>query len=39
VYFTHLKCQKRIGDYVGEKQKIFENDHPDTFFPTYYARI
>jgi hypothetical protein len=41
----HLKCQKRIGDDVGDikcfykKKKLFlgENDPPDTFYPTYYA--
>jgi hypothetical protein len=47
-YFTHLKCQKRIGDDVGELKYVFitkksyflsENYQPDTFSPTYYARI
>jgi hypothetical protein len=47
-YFAHLKCQKRIEDDVGDlkntflpKKKFFfcENDQPDTFYPTYYARI
>jgi hypothetical protein len=42
-YFTHLKCQKRIGDDVGDLKylltKKIKNDQPDTFYPTYYARI
>jgi hypothetical protein len=46
-YFTQLKCQKCIGDDVGDskyvlpKNKFFvcENDPPDTFYPPYYARI
>jgi hypothetical protein len=40
-YFTHLKFQKCIGDYVGDLKYVFlgENDPPDTFYPTYYARI
>jgi hypothetical protein len=50
-YFTHLRCQKRIVDDVGDlkyvftkklKNKLFflgENDPADTFYPTYYARI
>jgi hypothetical protein len=48
-YFMHLKCQKHIGDDVGDLKYVFtnkkkfiffgENDQPDTFYPTYYARI
>jgi hypothetical protein len=43
-YFMHLKCQKRIGDDVGDLKCFYqmffcENDPPDTFYPTYYARI
>jgi hypothetical protein len=41
---AYLKCQKRIGDDVGDLKSIFtkkffwggENDPPDTFYPTYY---
>jgi hypothetical protein len=38
-YFTHFKCQKRIGDDVRRLNMKNENDPPDTFYPTYYARI
>jgi hypothetical protein len=39
-YFTHLKCQKPIGDDVGDLKYVFyKNYQPDTFYPTYYARI
>jgi hypothetical protein len=36
---------KSIGDDVGDLKYVFktkfvcENDQPDTFYPTYYARI
>jgi hypothetical protein len=48
VYFTHLKCQKHIEDYVhdvGDVRYVFttkkrsENDPPGTFYPPYYVRI
>jgi hypothetical protein len=44
-YFTQLKCQKRIGDYVGGLKYLFTilffcwKWPPDTFYPTYYSRI
>jgi hypothetical protein len=48
-YFTYLKCQKRIGDDVGDLKYVFTKKKrrnllgwkllPDTFYPTYYARI
>jgi hypothetical protein len=44
-YFTHLGCQKCIGDDVGDVKYIFtqffsgEHDPLDMFYPPYYARI
>jgi hypothetical protein len=37
-YFTHLKHQKRRGLTFLQKKKIVKMT-PDTFYPTYYAKI
>jgi hypothetical protein len=48
IFYAFKMPKKRIGDDVGDlkirvykKQKTFggENDPPDTFYPSYYARI